>query len=426
MQKSLLKWLTFAVAARLARLETLLKELADSPEAVSGALQTELAENLVGIRSGLLDNPALAAHLFFQDTAETANGAVAPDNQGLLDNDALYQDILKASRQVETLEELLTSLTHARPVPEVHLLLQEWLPEDVLGGDALWTLLVGSASQQTVFLNRPAAPIGVVPLLHKNDPLGWLGLLPVLLNGDGDTVTAHLKSLRLLGPAYYFSVVIQGLLSANRTEVLAIEPLLFQGLQYFNLNHKSVILLHEAFERSRPAIRKAQSQVAAEEPVDMKPLSAFKAVEALIPDRLAMSEKALARAQALLNKLAEDTLISSSALYAGSDVAVAIEERLRPEAATEDRTAIYSVLGMLTEQPHTGREIVNAGWLNTMEHAADWLADALSGDTDMGGEAGSLSRLRQRLSYQDHLLRKSIETAEVHRVLLCAQPPVSV
>jgi hypothetical protein len=69
---------------------------------------------------------------------------------------------------------------------------------------------------------------------------------------------------------------------------------------------------------------------------------------------------------------------------------------------------------MMTEYPHTPREIINAGWLHKMERGPVWLYATLNEEDDAG-----FNRILEVLDYQDHLLRKSIEVSEVHRVLLC-------
>jgi hypothetical protein len=86
---------------------------------------------------------------------------------------------------------------------------------------------------------------------------------------------------------------------------------------------------------------------------------------------------------------------------------------LRKKRDQED-FSIYEPLGMMTEVPHNPREIINAGWLHKMERAPVWLYSALNEE-----DGGGFTRVLDVINYQDHLLRKSIEVSEVHRVLLC-------
>jgi hypothetical protein len=70
----------------------------------------------------------------------------------------------------------------------------------------------------------------------------------------------------------------------------------------------------------------------------------------------------------------------------------------------------------MTEYPHSPREVVNAGWLHKVERGPVWLYSILNEDREEGFE-----KVLELLNYQDHLLRKSIEVSEVHRVLLCSR-----
>jgi hypothetical protein len=58
---------------------------------------------------------------------------------------------------------------------------------------------------------------------------------------------------------------------------------------------------------------------------------------------------------------------------------------------------------------------VNAGWLHKVERGPVWLYATLNEPRSEGYQ-----QILELLDYQDHLLRKSIETSEVHRVLLCS------
>lgn len=135
----------------------------------------------------------------------------------------------------------------------------------------------------------------------------------------------------------------------------------------------------------------------------------FRAVEKTISAKHAFQEKHLDRALQLRERLEQGILLSSAPLYPVEEVAETLER-----TRNQDDFSIYAPLSMMTEYPHTPREIVNAGWLYKMERAPVWLYAVLNEPREQG-----LEPVADLLGYQERLLRKSVEVSEVHRALLC-------
>jgi len=164
------------------------------------------------------------------------------------------------------------------------------------------------------------------------------------------------------------------------------------------------VILHEAAERGKAATEKMPSTLSGEAMAGL-----FRTAEKLIPEHFAFQGKHFERAIQLQERLEQGILASSTPLYPVAEVS---------DTLTEQRDSadfsIYGTLSMMTEYPHTPREIVNAGWLHKIERGPVWLYSVLNEDRDAG-----FPHATTQIDYQDHLLRKSIEISEVHRVLLC-------
>jgi hypothetical protein len=215
----------------------------------------------------------------------------------------------------------------------------------------------------------------------------------------------HAIHLRLLGPAYYFFALSEAFFAQDDDFLQFTEPALFFGLNHQNFTHKSLVILHEACERSKPDLKTALL------PLPEETLAAvYRAVEKAIPTKFAFQDRHMERALPLQERIGRGVLLSSSPLYPVGEVA----EKLNKTRGRED-FSIYDPLSMMTEHPHSPREIVNAGWLHKVERGPVWLYSALNEEQGQG-----FDRVLELLDYQDGLLRKSIEVSEVHRVLLCS------
>jgi hypothetical protein len=431
MQKTFLKFIVFELVERIARFRLLLNECADRLHESAPILRQELQAEADRLEEQLLSHKSMLNKLFSEA------GAAAKQAPSGLDSviESIYTRLKSVSRilaQIKTLD----------LEPEMFLFLKDILPAE----------LTKDAGEQSVFLTpegEGTSPtnslfsgvlLDSLSILHKNNPLGWVGLtqsysrhlletassleslkLDLLKNEKKkhpaggtealiESLLCHALNLRLLGPAYYFHAVAEAVFAQDEAFLHFTEPALFFGLNHQNFTHKSLVIMHEACERSKPAPETEETGLLL--PLSKETLTnVFRVVEKLIPAKYAFQEKHLERAIHLQERLSQGVLLSSMALYPVDEVS----ENLN-NTRGEESFSIYGPLAMMTEYPHTPREIVNAGWLHKIERGPVWLYSILNEDREEGFE-----KVLELLNYQDHLLRKSIEVSEVHRVLLCSR-----
>jgi hypothetical protein len=429
MQKTFLKFVVFELVERIVRYRLLLDECDDSLQKSAPGLKQSLRQEADALEERLLSQKVLLNKLFSEGGAGNSKQAPA----GL---EPLIEEIYARLGQISRL------LIHLKPLEvesETLLFLKDILPHE----------LIKEAGEQSVFLSpegdQEALPphllsnvlVDTVSVLQKNNPLGWVGLTQgfsrhLLENASSlealklellksekkkqhagvtealvESLLRHAVSLRLVGPAYYFHALSEAVFARDEAFLHFVEPALFYGLNHQNFTHKSLVIMHEACERSKPA---QESDSATAPPLAEEVLAqVFRTIEKLIPVKYAFQEKHMERAIYLQERLSQGVMLSSSPMYPVEEVSEVLE-------STRDREdfSIYAPLSMLTEYPHTTREIVNAGWLHKMERGPVWLYTILNEPHPQG-----FLKVSDLLSYQDHLLRKSIEVSEVHRVLLC-------
>lgn len=423
MQKTFLKFMVFELVERIARFRSLLDECAN-----------QLHESAPGLLESLLEQAqSLEDCLLAQKSALNALFSESGGKQSVSGCEAIMETTYNRLRE---LSKIACRLKELKVVSETHLFLKDVLPADLLkqaGEHSVF--LSGEGSDEAFLPSLSKVLIDPLSVLQKNNPLAWVGLskaysrfllettssleslkLDLLkgqkkLAGGLDEATAesliqHAVNLRLLGPAYYFQALSEAFLNRDAAFLRVIEPALFFGLNHQNFTHKNLVILHEACERSKP------EHVSTLEPLSEEALAVvFRAVEKVIPDKYAFCEKNMQRAIQLQERLSQGILLSSSPLYPVGEVA----ENLAKNRDKAD-FSIYEPLAMLTEYPHSPKEIVNAGWLHKMERGPVWLYAILNENRREGFE-----KVMELLNNQDHLLRKSIETSEIHRVLVCGQ-----
>jgi len=425
MQKTFLKFIVFELVERIVRYRLLLDECDDSLQKGSPMLLQSLRKEADALEEHFFSQKALLNKLF----SESGSGNAKQSPAGL---ETFIEETYARLGQISRL------LTHLKPLEvdaETLLFLKDILPAE----------LVKQAGEQSVFLTAEGEREAVAPhllpdvlvdtlsILQKNNPLGWVGLTRgfsrhLLENASSlealkldlvksekkkqgglsealvESLLQHAVNLRLVGPAYYFHALSEAVFSKDEDFLTVVEPALFFGLNHQNFTHKSLVIMHEACERSKPA------QADEVLPLTEDTLAnVFRVIEKLVPAKHAFNEKHMERAIQLQDRLSQGVMLSSSPVYPVGEVAEVLENTRH-----EEDFSIYSPLSMLTEYPHTPREIVNAGWLHKMERGPVWLYTILNEPHPQG-----FSKVSDLLAYQDHLLRKSIEVSEVHRVLLC-------
>ncbi len=459
MQKTLLKMLTYELVERVARFDSLLVSLSQDCDPTSSPLLIGMQERLDDIKRDILGEKKFLFRMFDEKSVKTKDFQASLPTKL---NNAVY-------RPYEALCELsgwLPSLG-ASPsltmVPEVSMFLQDALADKYSQGVGRRAVVF----QPEMMATRPELQgfsdvfLETLPYLQRSNPLGWLGLtegyVKALIEREEQPVfktlqtkakgllaedlffrslVKHCIALRLLGPAYYYYAVSDALLQRDVIFLEKIEPALFYGLNYFNFIDKSLVILHEATEKSRELFDFSTSGSSSERLfLEEQVNSVLEAVEKVIPEGRAFTEKHFSRALALQERLNQSTLISAASVYSAGEVVERLNKALlkeeEPTSESTSSTSVYDMLTLVTETPNSPREIINAGWLHKLERSPIWLYDSLSSEgaqekstqIQKGSQQPRCSmdgfhRLAERLALSDHLLLKSIETSEIHRVLL--------
>lgn len=413
MQKTFFKFVTFDLVERVARFRLLLEECGESLHESSPVLYERLKEEAAGLEASVLAHKPALNKLFSDNVA---GKQATPLPEAMLDE--IHPRLCELSR-------LLLPLRKLDVEAETYLFLKDVLPHEWLkeGGEQT-VFLQGEGAEPSTEGVLSGVLIDALSVLQKNNPLAWVGLADSfarqLVSGASvveslkldakkvagvpvETLLVHGVNLRLMGPAYYFHALTEAVFRRDERFFQVVEPALFYGLNHLNFTHKSLVIVHEACERS------GLKPEGAVEPAEETLAAVFRAVEKLVPSKYAFQEKHLERAIHLQERLNQGTLLSSTPLYPVEEVV----EKLNAQRQAGE-LSIYDLLSQMTEYPHTPREIVNAGWLHKVERGPVWLYATLNEENQDGFE-----RLLELVNYQDHLLRKSIETSEVHRVLLC-------
>jgi hypothetical protein len=431
MYKTLLKYLLFEVMEKWVRLGRLLHEEALASETTPASFFEGLKKEVVTAQKALLNEKAAILNLY-SDKPATAK-----------ELSSLAAHIYASYQELSDLTQGVLPYLNGHPIAETNIFLKEVYTH--LGDKAFKSLPAVHFHPETqlpeAFLNRAQQNILAIEslsLLHQQNPMGWVCLTQQLSKSLFSSHTAfqdlrgklkgalsqvefyeplacHVISLRLLGPAYYYAAVLEALLKQDYLFLKVLEPALFQAVHHFNFSDKSLVFLHEATEKSHEFFANSPSATSLLEKDGAESLGQlFRSIEKVLPQKTAFNDKQFEKSQQLQQRLAEETLLSGANLYHEEVIRDALASKLTAKAIEEGTVPIYELLSMVTETPNSPREILNAGWLHKLERAPIWLYNTLNLSSDEEG----LAKLKDLISRQDHLLIKSIETSEVHRVLL--------
>lgn len=429
MQKTFLKFLTYELIERIVRAEAVLDEMAGVPSGtqptlhhkVSPALLAWFRKELAALKEQVVSERTYLDQLFGDEPVDQKQLGTQLER-------AVYEPYAALGR----LTEMLQRLYKGNPPAEAYLFLKEALPEKFarqLDREYELTVVLDAEGDMPVApdWNLDGLLVPVLSILQKNNPLAWVALNRTFARNlyresaevqafckryqglfsderDAEALFVHSLCLRMLGPAYYFQVMADAFLRRDQYFLTTVEPALFFGLNHQDFINKSLVILHEASERSKEVTGVATEESLRGEGLNKDVLAElYQVVDKAIPQPYAFGEKNFASALRLKDRVAEGVLLSGSPLYTLEDVAADL-------GGEDDPPAIYEALVKTTDHPHTPREIVTAGWLHKVERSPVWLYTAIYGD--------GFDKLKSLLTAQDHLLEKSIETSEVHRVLV--------
>jgi hypothetical protein len=421
MNKMLLKRMLYQTVEKLAHLDNQLTDLEASASSQSMPYISSVWQQLVNARTVMRENREAILPLFEETPNKLAEQELLEMFPPLRDQIGVLQDNIYRLAQGQLpseLSQMLSSLKLAR------------LSEPL---SAL--LVVPVASTNEVLRIETQNPVSMVPIDSWLSPLNWVsclqpGLLEWLeqqakiknladaleLQADHTlfaSLLAPLMALRLLGPSVYAQVMLEALFSLDKLTLWFVEPLMFQALNRFGLVHKDWVIFHQSLEKSRALL-------VGSEPVEWTRISLnpekaeaiLQAVEALISEKLAFTEKSMMRAQILEDRLSQGMMIA--ALPPMTNRAQVLDDL----SSLALEASIYPVLRQLKETPAHPREIIAAGWLHKMENGLQWMQAYIgSAKEDVAWHV-----IRDQIVGLDKNLMKSIETAEVHRVLEALEP----
>ncbi len=417
MNKILLKRLLYELLEEIGRLELQLNELENQAEANILPYVTQLVRHMEGVKERVFAQREQFLLAFQEATLDEAFihdciNSIFPEIRSSLApvRKALYQ--LKKREVLPETELYLNSLGLTKLVPDA---------------PGVVVIPVESQAQQADLPTFESLIVSSLPILDAQSPLPWFGLADRFTEyfsvqsiqmaslfeeigvpqSEAKYITPVLN-LRLLGPGYYAYFVLKSLELKQFSVLQAVEPVLFQALNRFGLVNKDLVILHQSLERLRqslPVSEEAHSvvQLFGKEDVADRIL---KAIEKVIPERLAYTEKALLKSQLLEERLERGMLISAVPML-GSPAQ--LREDL--QKLEQEGIDVYGILHQIQETPASPREIINAGWLHKLDQSPAWLQAVLMAPQD------EWSVFRTRIAELDNILLKSIEIAEVHRVL---------
>lgn len=419
MKKTLLKRILFELVEDMLRIENRISRLEQTESANMTAYLKVLSSAAADAKAQLLQDKVGLATLFDEQSQsdgyfQTFFSKTFPQVRDRMDQLALgLSQVQQATIQPET-ELYLNSLNLNRLLPGAPTLTV--LP--IANEQSVSPSLVNLLQTETHLMTH-------LPTLSIGSPLRWTRLTDgfirhfirktVQLNNSLDKLPlpeprieaiAPLISLRLLGPAYYPAYVLQAIQSRDAMAIGLVEPMLFQALNRFGLIDKDWVILHQSIEKTKSLAALGLNQDLPRPMVDDQCEDLLQVVEKVIPERLAFTEKHFGRAQLLAERLENGMMISAVPMI-GSPVQI----RNEIDNLTEEQS-IYPLLAQIREYPALPREIVTAGWMVKLDASSGWLESLMQDDSADGWE-----ELRQTVDALDVQLLKSIEIAEVHRVL---------
>lgn len=331
-------------------------------------------------------------------------------------------------KDINRLSNSIYRLRRTQMIPETELFLSSMHLDKLLPDSPELTILPSqNQSDREGLVSTESLLLEFLPVLAFENPLRWMGLLETfsrhfcektlqigsfLENLDipepKADVIVPLLNLRILGPGYYAYYTLNAFNQSDATALWAVEPILFQELNRFGFVNKDLVILHQSVERGRQN-RNMEEPKAITRVLNRDEMrdELLMMIEKIIPSKLAFTEKSFMRTQLLEERLDNGVMISAIPMLSSQ---AQLREDL--ESIMGEEKPIYPLLKQLGESAATPREIINAGWLYKLDQSSDWLQTALEAGTQDGWES-----LKSAVLGLDTLILKSIEIAEVHRVL---------
>jgi hypothetical protein len=235
-------------------------------------------------------------------------------------------------------------------------------------------------------------------------------------------VTAHVIGVRLLGTAYYAEFVVSELVRRDFTTLVKIEPILFEALNFFGTATTQAVRLHGISEALSDELKLNAKRHEESEIVHVSALLNVLEKHVLAED--SFSEKHVGYALRLLERLKAGLPVSALQHHNFNEVwdklqALGLSEE-SPETpdynALHEQQAIYKLMEQVGESPVGVREMLLAAWMHRLEEASDVLSHF--NDLDEVAIWPAWEHFCRGEEAMQERFIKSIETAEVHHVLM--------
>jgi hypothetical protein len=277
-----------------------------------------------------------------------------------------------------------------------------------------------------------------LPSLFQSLPTQWIGatrgylanlaeqLLPAVQAEYQDSdaewltlMTAHVLGIRFLGLSYYSEFVVLQLKNQDYAKLATVESVLFEALNYLGISTPQVVRLHQIVEAVLKEVSTDYAPVILQ---DFKAL--FSVVETYILEEDSCTERHCRDAVRLLERLKKGLPVCALQNHDTQEVwdklhalGLTEESTESPEySALHEQGAIYQLMAQVSETPVGFREMFLAAWVFRLEESAYAMAFLVSDDSLPLGERWT--RFCHATDVMQHRFIKSIETAEVHQVLL--------
>ena len=332
---------------------------------------------------------------------------------------------------------LMYALHPQEPQIELSHVLDTLFPLSALAHKKSRVILMNASS---VSLDWPLDNVLVeqLPSLFRALPTQWIGatrgylmalaeqLLPAIQAEYPDAeaqkltlMTAQVLGIRFLGLSYYSEFVVLQLKNQDYSKLATVEPLLFEALNYFGTSTPHVIRLHQVVEA---VLKESSSTYEHALPQDLKAL--FAVVERYILTEYSCTERHCRDAIRLLERLKQGLPVSALQNHDTQEVWDKLHALGLTEESTEtpeynalhEQGAIYQLMAQVSETAVGFREMFLAAWMFRLEessHSVDFLT---SFDSTNIWEIWT--QFCHTTEVMQHRFIKSIETAEVHQVLM--------
>jgi hypothetical protein len=381
----------------------------------------------------------LQSHILQTLTQLQALVKSATDEEGT--TDALLLPLQNIQQESKRLARLMQALDPQAPRMEMLHLLNAVLPLSFLNDMDSRVFLMDSPSAALDW-PLPTVLVERLPSVYHTLPTQWMVASYAFLNtwaeqlqpaleGEKQTsvstwkiaMTAHVLGIRVWGAAYYMEWIVAHLVNRDYLALAKVEPLLLDALHFFGTTTPQVLRLHSVVEALSQDVSSLSKRMRDDvEDVDFK--SILRMVDHQVSRTDSFSERHTAEALLLQARLKEGLPVSAIQHNDLNEVWTKLQALGLTEESTEtpdyealhEQGAIYQLIAQVRETPVGAKEMMLAAWMHRLEDAFSTLDGIMQVAPDDFSDWWDAFWPSQD-AFQQRFM-KSIETADVHHVLL--------